>query len=226
MSVRTTHPLDMNDEQRVLRTMVAPSVPAIIIDDFFARPDEAREFAMALDYRPAESWYPGRLAACEGEAIDAIGSHLLDIVNTHYLTAVDVRVSGQRVEVMSEATIDFAIVDTPSAKLAAVQRLPHVDEAPLFALVYLNPTPQGGTLFFERDDHGEPVAPRGYCGPSVEGYRHVGKIEGRYNRLALYPGFHPHSGEIDEDDLMARLSRNEPRVTMRAVFDGKGRRAS
>ena len=100
-----------------------------------------------------------------------------------------------------------------------MQRVPHVDPVPIFGLVYLNRDDRGGTLFFRRT--GEPAAlARGrLCDrPAATASNCRGRIEPAFNRLAIYPGFVPHSGDISGDWIRSGERHRSPRLTQRLMF--------
>jgi hypothetical protein len=46
----------------------------------------------------------------------------------------------------------------------------------------------------------------------------MGRIEAAFNRLAIYPGFVPHSGEIVGEWIKTDERFTNPRLTQRLVF--------
>ena len=107
---------------------------------------------------------------------------------------------GRQVTAFARIQTDFAITDLHPDELQATQRVPHTDPVPIFGLVYLNEVDRGGTMFFRNAEGAPPAGQReGYFTSQDSGFEFVGKIEGIYNRLAIYPGFVPHSGEISGD---------------------------
>jgi len=103
-------------------------------------------------------------------------------------------------------------------QLSAVQQAPHVDPVPIFGLVYLNEPERGGTLFFNRSGPARNTTRSGYFSVGDAEYSLVGKIEGRFNRLAVYPGFVPHTGEIAGEWISTDERFSNPRLTQRFVF--------
>ena len=89
---------------------------------------------------------------------------------------------------------------------------------PIFALVYLNIDDRGGTLFF-RQTGGPAARPApGYLTESRDGFALRGRIEAVFNRLAIYPGFVPHSGDISGDWIRSGERHRSPRLTQRLMF--------
>jgi len=89
----------------------------------------------------------------------------------------------------------------------------------IFGLVYFNHEPRGGTLFFRNvaDTPGSAPSP-GYLTDSRDGFELAGRIEPAFNRLAIYPGFVPHSGEIAGDWIRSDERFTNPRLTQRLLF--------
>ena len=115
--------------------------------------------------------------------------------------------------------IDFAVVDVHPDDLSQEQRLPHTDPVPVFGLVYLNREERGGTLFFKQKASSEETAGgHGYVTDSNEAFELLGRIEPAYNRLVIYPGFIPHSGDIAGDWITGPERFDSPRLTQRLVF--------
>jgi hypothetical protein len=196
-------------------------VPVLFIDNFYKRPDAVREAALGLDYRPPPYPYPGRLALPPGDdrGLAAVRAFAMEMANGRYLPEVPIAQAGRRLAAFSRLHIDFALVDLHPDELSPVQRLPHVDPVPVFGLVYLNREDRGGTLFFEQKADVSPDgAPAGYFTQGSPEFELCGRIEGVFNRLAIYPGFIPHSGEIVGDWIEGEARFHAPRLTQRLVF--------
>ena len=188
----------------------------LLVDNLYARPDEIREQALQLTFGPPPDPYPGRIAAsAEADgSLDAFLRWAMDLANRDYLPRLD-----RRIEPLTQVHSDFAIVDFHPDELADHQRVPHVDPVPIFGLVYLNREERGGTLFFRRttDEHAPKPSP-GYLTQSRDGFELAGRIEPAFNRLAIYPGFVPHSGEIAGDWIGSNERFTHPRLTQRLLF--------
>ncbi|MFL6734891.1 MAG: DUF6445 family protein [Sphingomicrobium sp.] len=90
---------------------------------------------------------------------------------------------------------------------------------PVFGLIYLNEEDRGGTLFFRPRSRVAPTTGRqGYQTQSDEHVELCGRIEGRFNRLAIYPGFILHSGEVKGDWIENEERLTAPRLTQRIMF--------
>lgn len=195
--------------------------PILVFDDFYAEPERVREAALAQHYAPSQEKYPGRHAElpCSKEERTTLETLVLDIVNRHYLPKLKLQRAGKIVPRLPKVVTDFSIVDTAPDELTPIQRQPHLDPAPIFGLVYLNVEERGGTLFFEREGNTmPPPAPRGYMADSAPGWRVIGKTEGKFNQLAIYPGQLPHSGEIRGEWITEARSMADLRLTQRFIF--------
>ena len=198
--------------------LVADAFPVLLIDDIYARPDDIRAAALSLDFEPPPDPYPGRVASppSGNASLDRFLRRMLDMVNRDYLP----RLPGElRVAPLARLHSDFAIVDVHPDDLADRQRIPHTDPVPIFGLVYFNHEPRGGTLFFRNvaDTPGSAPSP-GYLTDSRDGFELAGRIEPAFNRLAIYPGFVPHSGEIAGDWIRSDERFTNPRLTQRLLF--------
>ena len=195
---------------------IADGLPVLLVDNLYARPDEIREQALQLTFGPPPDPYPGRIAV----SADADGSlhaflrWAMDLANRDYLPRLE-----RRIGPLTQVHSDFAIVDFHPDELAGHQRVPHVDPVPIFGLVYLNREERGGTLFFRRSGNGGLDAPSpDYLTQSRDGFELAGRIEPAFNRLAIYPGFVPHSGEIAGDWIRSDERFTSPRLTQRLLF--------
>ena len=195
-------------------------VPVITIDDLYLHPREIREVALTLDYVQPPYPYPGRLAPVPDPnlSLDRLRSFALDLVNDLFLPAVPVSSGGRRISRYTRIHTDFGIVDLAPSELSPVQRIPHVDPVPVFGLVYLNEEDRGGTVFFEQiADVTDASLEPGYPTGASDAFREVARITPAFNRLVIYPGFVPHSGDIGEwIHGPERLSN--PRLTQRLAF--------
>lgn len=202
---------------------VGGQIPVIQIDDFFEKPDDVRQSALCLFYETPPYPYPGKLAAVPepNRSLDDLKRKVLRLVNTLYLPRVPpIEHGGQRVSSFRQVHVDFAIVDVHPEELSEAQRIPHTDPVPIFGLVYLNREERGGTLFFRQNASTGEEASRGngYLTASNEEFELLGRIEPAYNRLVIYPGFVPHSGEIAGDWISGPERFSSPRLTQRLVF--------
>jgi hypothetical protein len=197
-------------------------IPVIVIDEFYQRPDEIRSAALSLSYNAPEYPYPGKLATLPAgnPSVTSLLQWALATVNHDYLPQVPPIASGGKpIQAFRSVYSDFAIVDVHPDELSPVQRIPHIDPVPVFGLIYLNREDRGGTMFFDQiADVDVARVGDGYLTDSSREYRLLGRIEAAFNRLAIYPGFVPHSGEIIGDWIKSEERFTNPRLTQRFVF--------
>lgn len=196
-------------------------IPVLLVDNIFADPLRVRQTALGLPYEPAGAHYPGRKArvAAGNKSLTDLLSKLVALVTREYVPMLPPFPDGRRPTPVRGADTDFAITDLHPDQLSREQSRPHVDDVPVFGLIYLNEQDRGGTLFFRPRSHADQPTPRrGYQVEPDEFVELYGKIEGRFNRLAIYPGFILHSGEIKGDWISGEERLREPRLTQRIMF--------
>jgi hypothetical protein len=195
-------------------------VPYLTVDGIFAQPEAVREFALNLPYAAGTAHYPGRIARVRpgDPSLTGFLQKIAALVTREYLPRLPPLPDGQRLTQARGIDTDFAITDTHPADLTTNQREPHIDAIPVFGLIYLNQEPRGGTLFFKlRRKSAATAMPSGYPHPN-EQLEVCGHIEGRFNRLAIYPGFILHSGEIEGEWIAGDARFEAPRLTQRIMF--------
>lgn len=196
-------------------------IPALIVDDFLKHPEQVREAGLGLPFEAPPYPYPGGIAQIPDawSSIDRLKRVVLDLVNGAYFPRLPpINKDGVPIERLTTVLADFAVIDVPPDELSQRQRIPHVDQVPIFGLVYLNAEERGGTLFFApRHAAAHSSLGSGYLTGSNDDFELLGRIEGRFNRLAIYPGFIPHSGDIGP--WIEGPGRTEaPRLTLRLPF--------
>jgi hypothetical protein len=201
--------------------LIDGQVPYLTVDGIFADPHAVREAALELDYSAGIAHYPGRIARfpAADPSLTAFIQKAAALVAREYVPRLPPLPDGRRLSSLRGVDTDFAITDTHPDQLSAAQREPHTDAVPVFGLVYLNEKPRGGTLFFK--PRSEPRAEGGgsaYPSASDERFAVCGHIEGLFNRLAIYPGFISHSGEIEGEWIGGDARFNSPRLTQRIMF--------
>jgi hypothetical protein len=195
-------------------------IPVMLVDDIFADPLGVREMALGLPYEPAGAHYPGRKAQLpeEHESLARFLGKVRGAVEQDYLPRIGLLPDGRRPTTVGKIETDFAITDVHPSQLTKEQTRPHIDHVPFFGLIYLNPQDRGGTLFFRAKSQVAPSEPRaGYQVESDDFVQLCGKIEGRFNRLAVYPGFILHTGEV-KGWIETQARFDEPRLTQRIMF--------
>jgi hypothetical protein len=211
----------LNSAARPCLQLVGGRFPVLIVDNLFAEPEALRSSALALSYRPPPYPYPGKIAEAprEDPSLQFFLRAVMRLVNGEYLPRVPpITANDQHITAFGQVHTDFAITDVHPDELSETQRKPHIDPVPIFGLVYLNAEERGGTLFFDSPASPATNPRRGYCAPNDAEFRLVGKIEGRFNRLAIYPGFVPHTGEIEGGWISSDERFKSPRLTQRLAF--------
>ena len=196
-------------------------IPFATVDGVFADPHAVRATALALPYSPGTRYYPGRIARFPDgdQSLSGFIQKVAALVTQEYLPRLPPLPGGARLSAIRGIDTDFAITETPPEQLNEGQRQPHTDAVPVFGLVYLNEEPRGGTLFFKPREAIQPAAePSAYPSRDHERFEVCGHIEGRFNRLAIYPGFILHSGEIDAGWMGTDARVTSPRLTQRIMF--------
>lgn len=217
-----THDLfAMGDSPTLSIDHVDNRIPYFAVDGIFREPIAVREAALALAYSEGTAHYPGRVARFPPGNPSLIGflQKVAALVQRDYLPRIPVLPDGGKPTRLRGVDTDFAITDVPPDRLTAEQRRPHVDAVPVFGLVYLNEQPRGGTLFFKPKTGAPPARDRtGYATRSDDELEITGRIEGRFNRLAIYPGFLLHSAEIEGAWIDGDERLKTPRLTQRIMF--------
>ena len=197
--------------------------PIFVVDDFFVAPEAVREAASKLHFIRHGRSYPGRLASVPREDLrfrTFLGT-VQALANREYLPHLNARATAEKTDEISIVKGDFAIIDYHPSELNEHQKRPHTDPMPIFGIVYLSAEDLGGTLFFETlgseaDD--EPSDLQGYFSESNGRWRLAGKAAGTFNRLVMFPGELPHTGEIKGDWILSEKRLSNPRLTMRLLF--------
>lgn len=196
-------------------------VPYLTVDGVFTNPHAVREAALALHYSRGTAHYPGRVARFPADDPSLAGfiHKVAGLVTREYLPRLPTLPDGRQLSSLRGADTDFAITDTHPDQLSPAQRHPHTDAVPVFGLVYLNAEPRGGTLFFKPRAEPRPGAhSSAYPSRGDDRFEVCGHIEGLFNRLAIYPGFIFHSGEIEGEWIGSDARLRTPRLTQRIMF--------
>jgi hypothetical protein len=219
----------INPAARLRVETTAAGTPVLIVDDFYADPHAVRASALDGKYDASLAYYPGMHSR-----IDPADSAPLFESLTRLLALLgDVRARPEYF------WTDFSIVTTPAAQMLAKQKHPHVDPTPLAGIVYLNPDYEIGTCFFRHaptglavmrtpeesaqftawmEEFGEQFQPETYAVGDDGTWQRLHTLEGRFNRLVMYPGNAFHS--IDMRDVAANPTMAGARLTQR-FFVGK-----
>lgn len=208
-------------DARVELDRLGGEVPIITVDGIFADPHALRETALALNYGPGTAYYPGRIARYpDGDSsLTNFLRKVVALVERDYLPVLPPLRNGRKLTRVRGLDTDFAITELRPDELNSSQRRPHVDPVMVFGLVYLNEEQRGGTMFYKTISRTDSADPKeGYPTASYPGLELAGRIEGRFNRLAVYPGTILHTGEIQGDWIEGDERFRSPRLTQRIMF--------
>lgn len=218
--------MKINPNARVRVETVLGEVPVLFVEDFYEDPDAVRAQALGVDYDITAAMYPGRHALVATPESAAVVRSLCEL-----LTSL-----GDQIYDPADCTADFSIVVTKEKDLLAGQKHPHIDPTPVLGIVYLNPVNGAGTSFYynkvlrtavvrdqqDRDGLAEfhralalEHEPKGYSLEDHPCWERVYTIEGKYNRLVVYPGNVFHA--VDIRSIPAEFSMNTVRLTQRFI---------
>ena len=200
--------MKLNDNAKIWVERVADTFPILFIDDFYADPMAVRDFALSLPFDGMAALYPGRHAFLNDMAgLDE--ERRAEISEACYYVAGLLTLAGSPPVDGALLRTDFSLITTPGRMLVAGQKHPHIDPTPILAVLYLNPENLGGTSFYRNRQMGNIAvvtaeeserfaqftqgAPTGrvcdsYDMVHADLWEKVYEIEGRFNRLAAYPG--------------------------------------
>jgi hypothetical protein len=193
--------------------------PILVIDDMVDNPDALVDYAASLAPFPPEAgnYYPGLRLQLPRDPI------VVDYVDTVCRTLANLMANTYGLRRITVADVSFSIVTKQPSELQPLQTIPHFDSpSPLFFAVlhYLSYHEGSATAFFRHARTGfETMTPqrggpysrareqdqaiygtaKGYVRGSGNGFEEIGRVEGHYNRLVVYPGNLFHSGILPED---------------------------
>jgi len=210
-----------SDAPRANFDVIDGRIPVLLVDEIFRDPAAIREAALKLPYTPGTAHYPGRVARFPpgDPSLTGFLKKIISLVQAEYLPHMPILPNGQRLTGFRGLDTDFAITDFHPEQLSSNQRKPHTDAVPIFGLIYLNDPPRGGTLFYRQNDPRDELQPAaGYPTAENDQIELCYRVEGLFNRLAIYPGFILHSGEIEGDWITGDDRFRNPRLTQRIQF--------
>ena len=218
--------MKLNPNAAVRVEKVLGSVPVLYIEDFYADPMAVREQALQASFDSVGAIYPGRHSIVQTpEAFQVLKS----------VCAVLTQL-GDNIYDPHETITDFSIVVAKPDDLITYQKHPHIDPTPVLGIVYLNPVNGAGTSFYRNkildtavivtDEHvkqmqlfNETTAkenpPNGYDLSGHPCWERVYQIEGRFNRLVVYPGNVYHA--VDIQKIPDVFSMETVRLTQRII---------
>lgn len=143
MSSRTPRSCFELDPSARVRRLTIGGFPAVVVDGLYADPEAVRELALGLEDRPLEGAYPGvagRIEAPTEPLLERIGEWL---GQTYGFTPETLRPRPP-------GGFEFRRITLGIEELKPIQRLPHVDDALLAGVVYLEPEERcrGGLAFY------------------------------------------------------------------------------
>jgi hypothetical protein len=214
-----------NDRAAVHVETVFEGCPVLVVDDVFAQPEAVRALALTRNFDSTLAFYPGVHGRIDRALLEPLFARLAELLE---------RLTRIRPDT-ADFTSDFSLVTTPAKDMLANQKHPHVDGLPLAGVVYLNPHLSTGTSFFRHvptgyamlrteeeanrynawlDSEGGRLQPETYAVADGICWQHLHTIEGRYNRLVMYPGTAFHSiAMVDVDpDVTLETARLTQRI--------------
>lgn len=218
----------LNPDAQVRVEMADGSIPVLYIDDFYSDPLEVREQALAASFDGSGALYPGRHAPIRSPEARAVVNQICAVLSA----------LGDRVFEPATANTDFSILTTKAKDLLGAQKHPHIDPTPVLGLVYLNPGSSSGTCLFRNKvlgfdsvvtvEHREALQqflavegptfePSGYNLSGNAAWEKIYTIDGKFNRLVVYPGNVFHS--IDVTDVPPSFSIETARLTQRIIIE-------
>jgi hypothetical protein len=203
----------------------------LVIDNFAEAPEALVEYAAAqAPFPPAQqTFYPGLRAPAPIEFVQGVHAYMEGALRAAFGLEGQTVVSGGW---------DFSLVTRPADELTLRQRMPHIDSTHpgnLALLLYLTPTPQGGTGFYrhrstgfeaiteDRFDRYEAALkaevatfgePAGYICGDTPIFERIADCEAVFNRLIVYRGRDLHAASLapdfagDPDPRKGRLTLN------------------
>lgn len=206
--------LDFHPQIRIeKRALGREQATLLVIDNFVAEPERLVKKATTAQFTPGGRFYPGIRAKAPPSYEHFLATRLQPLLAEHFgFTGTTLRLS----------MCHFSLVTTPSAQLAPMQRIPHVDslDPKGFATVhYLFKGNLGGTAFYRHRATGfesldEARGPEYFKAVQAEGagpdspglqyingdtplFERIAQAEGVFNRMLVYRRNSLHSGSID-----------------------------
>lgn len=205
----TAHP-----EFRVTRRSIGEEgAPLLIVDHLVSDPDRLVRKAASGHFATPSSMFPGLRAAAPASYRLFLEATLNPLLESSFGIA-----PGRFAFPMCH----YSLVTTPPAKLAFLQRIPHIDSATrdgLATVHYLFRGDWGGTAFYRHRRSGfetidetrhaayfaclaeeqrrETNADAGYIGDDTALFQRIADVDGVFNRLIVYRRNSLHSGCID-----------------------------
>lgn len=201
-----------------------------MIDDLYVDPDGVRRLAFENNFPQSQAYYPGR-----HQPLSPLESDVRAFC--HFIARVLSHATGRNVSGASIAT-DFSILTTPEKALLNLQGQPHVDGSPMLGVIYLNDGDYGGTVFFrnretgsmsivtpDQQEHYRRITAANatssdtlqYVVDSTDDWERVDVVDGRKNRLVIWPGNVFHSIQVKVPPELGSVSSK--RLTQRVIIN-------
>lgn len=206
--------LDLHSGIRIQKLAIGTEqAPLLVIDNLVANADQLIENAASKNFAQLGRFYPGIRA----EAPPAYQQLVVTGLKRALLDCLGVQEGSLRFSMCH-----YSLITTPAAKLAAPQRIPHVDSLAgngLASIHYLFRKNLGGTAFYRhrrtgfesidesrneayfrslQAEHAGPGAPApGYINGDSDLFEQIAKQDGVFNRMLVYRRNSLHSGCID-----------------------------
>lgn len=214
----------VNPDARVHIETLDNGCPILVMDGFYADPMAVRSRATQGRYDSSLAYYPGVHSAIVKEESEKLFETLAGVLNQ--LGFLAAKAAG--------FFSDFSLVTTPAKEMLAEQKHPHIDGVALAGVIYLNPSFEVGTSFFRHkptglslirtpeetsayyewlDQHGKDTQPTTYAVGDTSTWEHLYSVQGRFNRMVMYPGNAFHS--IAMQDVANHLTIDSARLTQR-----------
>jgi hypothetical protein len=216
--------LDLHRNIRIQKLAIGVErAPLLVIDDVVANADELVEDAASTVFAEPAGFYPGIRAWAPPAYQQLILAKLRDAL-LECLGVPNGITSGITSGLLRFSMCHYSLVTTPPEKLAAPQRIPHVDSLAKNALAsihYLFKASLGGTAFYRhrktgfetidesrnepyfrslRDENlGPATLGPGYINGDTDLFEQIAKQDGAFNRMLVYRRNSLHSGCIGSD---------------------------
>lgn len=208
----------------------AEGAPLLVIDNAVAAPEKLVNKAARSHFAVQGAYFPGvrtRAPASYEYFLDAL---LRPLVREHF---------GMEPGRFQFPMCHYSLLTTPPERLAFLQRVPHIDSVAgngLATVHYLFRDDWGGTAFYrhrstgyeyvdearrdtyfarlEQESQGTDAPEAGYIDGDTALFEQIGRVDGVYNRMAVYRRNSLHSGSVNgghvppADPLRGRLSIN------------------
>lgn len=218
--------MKLNPNAAVRVEKVLGAVPVLYIEDFYADPEAVRGQALQAQFDVTNAIYPGRHHNIETPEAREVVRALCAIMTQ----------LGDQIYDPNDVITDFSIVVTKPQDLITYQKHPHIDPTPVLGIVYLNPVNGAGTSFYRNkmlntavihnaaqqeqlnefnNTTAKEFPPNGYDLSGHPCWERVYQIEGKFNRLVVYPGNVFHA--VDIHKIPDSFDMETVRLTQRII---------